>query len=381
VARLAGLGVAGWIGVCLWLAFARTASPTFTPAAIAAWARGVLDAPTLAIGLYPILAPVRLALAPGGAAFAAALPGTAAVLLLHVAWVLSLDVPFEEQALEHAQTSARRVQALRSGLGFRLRGRPRSYRLGVRGRPELALAWKGWVRACRFVTPQAVMVGALVVGLSLVASVAGAVSGRAPFLGLLALTFHPVVALVGPSWARGDLRRDPGSVAVLRALPLRGRQLLVGELIFPLAQLAALQGLLLLVAFLAPNPALPTDRARAAAVVGALAVAGLAVSALGLVVQHGLAAVFPALIQPPQERGYSMERSGMQILALLGGLTLLVLVLLPGVALGTAAYLLVGGGALALPLAAAAGAVPLAIATGAGIWLVGRVLDTAEDAG
>ena len=358
-------------------------APGLSGPELAAWARAVLATPPLALGLLPILAPVRLALAPDASAFAAALPAAALVVAAHLAWILSLDVPFEERALEHAGVLARRVSAVRSGMGVRLGGARRSFRLRPTGGPALALAWKNLIRARRFASIQAVTFTVMAVVAVIGMAVASLIAGRASPLPVISLTAYPLAVVFGPSVVRGDLRRGLGGLDVLRSLPLRGHQLLLGEAAFPLVQLTAGQWLLLALAALLPNPLLAGAPAHRAAVVASLALAGLAVTAVGLVVQNGLAALFPAVAQPALEPGYSAERAGLQVLSMLAGLTLLVLVFLPGLALGIGAYVLLGGsaGELTLPLATAVGSLPVFAATAAGLVLVGRAFERADDDG
>jgi hypothetical protein len=343
--RTLGVAVAAAAVTALVLAFRSAPPPALRGEDVAAWCRTVLASPPLALGLYLFVAPVRLAVALDAPAFAAALPGALAVVGVHLAWLLALDVPFEERALENAGAAARRLGDVRAGMGLRVGGVRRSFRLAATGRPELALAWKSLVRARRFVSIQAVAfagsAGLVVVALA----VAAAFAGRASPVPVLALAAHPLTALLGPAAARGELRRGLGEVAALL-----------------------------------PNPVLPGDPALRAAVVASLALGGLAITALGLVAQNGLAVTFPALAQPALEPGYSVERAGMGILLMLAGLSLLVLVFLPGLALGAGVYVLVRplAGALTLPLATAAGTLPVFAATTAGLWLVGRAFEKGD---
>ncbi|MFL5580506.1 MAG: putative ABC exporter domain-containing protein, partial [Gemmatimonadaceae bacterium] len=100
---------------------------------VIAWARAI-DASPLGLVLWPVRAPIRLALARDVGAFLSALPGALVVLGLHYLWVLSSAVQFEEASREDAERRARAREARRAGprAAFRPpRARPSPFRLAA----------------------------------------------------------------------------------------------------------------------------------------------------------------------------------------------------------------------------------------------------------
>jgi hypothetical protein len=65
--------------------------------------------------------------------------------------------------------------------------------------------------------------------LALLAAKAGRSRPAAEFAGFLALTWAPIVLLLGPQLLRIGLRRDAERLVMLRTLPVRGRSLLLGN--------------------------------------------------------------------------------------------------------------------------------------------------------
>ncbi len=348
------------------------------------WTRALAGTAPLSWVLYPLRAALDAAFAPGAGAFWAALPGAAVVLLLHLAWVYSSDAAFEEAALEHSRkAAARRDQLSRSGaLTFAASGRRRrSFALGANGRPEAALAWKALVRGTRAVSIPLV-VSAATLGLS--AAIALLVvrddggPGQATMVAIFAFLFWAMTSLLGPFVFSGDLRRDAAHLELLRALPLRGRQVLGGELAVPLAQTALVQWLLVAIWWAAsPFPESGVERVASAL---AAAIAGPAISLPGFLVANGLVVLYPDWAGRPAAGSSPLEGFGAR--NLLGVVTFVFAAValtpaaLAGAIVGWAAWPVLG--IWAVPLGAAAGAAGVVAGAALALRLLGRAFERVD---
>jgi hypothetical protein len=185
---------------------------------------------------------------------------------------------------------------------------------------------------------------------------------------------------------RNDLRQDLGRLAVLKTWPVSGAAIVRGELLAPGIVLSVgIWLLILLVALAIGNTparghlraALMAHRASYAAVAMLVAPAFILAQ---LVVQNGIAVLFPAWMTTGRGRARGIEATEQQMLVVWGGFLAAIVLLLPPalgagvVALGLAA--LVHVRALVVPAA-----VLLALLL-AEAWLVtgwlGRVLDRTD---
>ena len=249
VAIVAALAVA-----CI--AWARAHAPPPAMADGRALARYVAD--TLGGGpAAAVLAPLRWLLAPlfavDTAAFLRALPVALALLVAHYAWVVRAQVSFEEASIALARKRAETLGAMREGR-MRLRGAPKrarraAFELSPQGPAATAFLWKGLIAAGPFWRPRNALIAAVLV---FVAStwLAGSPFGATllqPF-GYLFLGIAAWSAFVGPMLVQGGLRQTLDHLDVLRAMPLRGWQIALGQLLTPIAMLVAAQWLLLFAA-------------------------------------------------------------------------------------------------------------------------------------
>jgi len=171
--------------------------------ALLAWA-GALDGSALGWALWPVRAPVRLALAGSAVDFLSALPVALALLALHYAWVMSAVLGFEDGAVADAERRARAVEtARRQGVGAVVRsaGRRRPpFQLSPRGRPEVALLWKGLIAAGRTAGLRAfVILGAVLAVVLLVTVVRRFSDGSAELAGAFTASIWGVAVIVGPA--------------------------------------------------------------------------------------------------------------------------------------------------------------------------------------
>jgi ABC-2 type transport system permease protein len=354
-----------------------------TPEYLAGWAAAI-DGSALGTVLWPVRAPLRLALARDAAAFVAAAPGALLVLALLYAWVMSSAAQFEEASLEAAEARARHVEALCG------RGGPAAYRadkvrrppfaLGADGPPEVAFLWKGLIASGRALGSRRTLVVAagLGGGVTIATGVIAAQSGEVRVgIGTLAVTLWVLAVLVGPRLARADLRADAASLELLRALPLRGVRIVRGALLAPALTLALAQWILL--PFMAAGLTALAEGGGGAitAFVIAAAVLGPAVTLALLAIQTGLVVLLPAWAGAA-DRPRGPEALGTNVLVGLVNLLALAVAALPA---------LVVAGALAFALAPLAGARTAGVAASAAaalvlvgeVWLATRGIGAAFD--
>ena len=371
----------GWV----WLAApAPTAGDFATPGTMKTYLTSLLTS-----GPLPwLLAIPKLVIAPFLAAdvraFAIALLPALAVLVAHYLWVLRSEVAFEEACLARAEKRAARLAAIREGrsrgtAGARKGQRP-PFRLASRGRPEIAFLWKNLISTHGFFRPRtlAIAAGVIFAGCTWLAAhplyrgVLIAVSG-------IATTAAAFTLLLGPQIARNDLRADLMNTDILKTYPLRGWQIILGELLTPIAILTSLLWLELLAITLSfPMRNLPwlTPELRMV-IVASLAVLALPFCALQLLVPNAVAVLFPAWAQTVTNRSeHGLDVMGQRIIFIAGQFLVAAVALLPAAIAASVLFFptlwLIGP---AVAAALAAGAVFAVLATEAWIglrWLGAR---------
>lgn len=191
--------------------------------------------PRVALALpRALLTPIVTAGGPA-AAWGTSILAAIGVFALHYAWVVRMDSAFEEAALEASQHQAERLQRVRSS---QMLGKTRTRsgklvripRLALRGRPEVAIAWKNIAAALRggqwrgqFI---GFTIGLLVFGLAL----RRASENAADALAGITVGWAAMLLLIGPLWMRFDLRLDLQRLEILKALPISGSRLVAAEI-------------------------------------------------------------------------------------------------------------------------------------------------------
>lgn len=400
---LSQLGIGTWLrralvaGIVLlllgatlaWTGFhfvAPTASDFEDGQALLHYASGVLATPPLAW----VLAPFKWAVAPLFAfqarPFVHALPAAVALLLLHYAWVVRSDAAFEDASIEASQRKAAKVAALRAGKSPFSRGprKPRNapFALAAQGLVATAFLWKGLLALGAFYRLRTWLIACAVL-------VAGGLWLRGNpelrpvllALGSIALTFSGWLLVLGPMLMQRRLRSLFDYLDILKASPLAGRQIVIGELMTPVMVMTAAQWLLLLVGAMAFVDPARTDLLGATSVsVGLLCVAALAPLLCGLMLCVPLAGMllFPAWLGGSGARGGGgVEVMGQRLIFFAGYVLVLVLAILPAGAVGGVGFLLgrwLGNMPVGLVLATLTGAAALVgelwLATA---WLGGRI--------
>lgn len=342
---------------------------------------GSIDAGPLSWLLWPARALVRPALAPDPAAFLRALPPAALLLALHYAWVLASAIRFEDPAVEAAERLTRRVEVLRAGgkSALLVAGKSRAipFRLSASARPETALAWKGLIGISRSLALRIVLAvvpvtvaGAMAAGLLLGG---GSLANVGNMAGVYAAVFLFVVLLVGPTVTGGGVAGDLGRLDFLRALPLPGSRIVLGQALAPAILLAVFwTALVPAAAFLLPLRLGGLERACLAL---ALAEVGPPLLLFAVLLQAA-----PVVAWPGWTAGSGPLAMGRMLLGSLAQLIALPLLSLPAAMAGT---VLVGVGHRlvgwpAVPVAAAVTAALLVGEVAIAAGMVGRAFDAVD---
>ncbi|NOK12221.1 putative ABC exporter domain-containing protein [Corallococcus exercitus] len=356
------------------------------PFAVREWLRDVLNAPGPRAVLWPGRALVAPSLARSGQDFLRYLPASLALLVAHYAWVLAVEVPFEDSAVAGADARTRQ-RALRASRSANLRVGRVPFVLKARGRPEVALLWKNLIARRRMGSGLVMLLAFGVMGavFALLMGDTRLFANSREFLGPMALMIAVAMAVIGPSAFRTDLRMDLPKLELLRALPLTGRQVVGAELGASALTLGAAQWVMLAVALVL---GVGTDDETLApwsapVVLGLLPVLP-ALGLAGLFVQNAAVVLLPAWIPADAERARGVEALGQRLLTLVGTLVVTFLGLLPAgvVALLVGYPLFTVMGRWAVPLAGLVAAGALFAEVALGVAVLGRAferLDVSEE--
>lgn len=288
-----------------------------------------------------LLAPARWAVQPLLAhdlvSFAWALGPALLLYAAHYLWVLRSEVSFEEASLAQAEKrAARRSAMLREGsvrLGTRERKAQHApFKLAAAGRPEIAFLWKNLLASASYLQRPRV---ALIVAVVIVIGSGWLARLQIPplplMIALLATIGAGTTLAFGPMLARQDLRHDLPNADILKTYPLPGWQIVLGEVLAPIALVTVLVWLQLLTAALnfAPPPgATLTLGTRAAAAIGAALIAPF-LTAILVLLMNAAVLLFPAWVPQGVERAGGIDVMGQRIFFVTGLFLTMVVALLP----------------------------------------------------
>jgi hypothetical protein len=354
--QLVVLGLAGTVvGVAAWSV--RWAWPELAAAARIGGAElfqaigRISDDGALAVILWPFRAAVGPAAARSAADFLAALPAAVLLLALHYVWLIRSAMHFEEVAVEDAQRRARRLEAARRGR-FELRSsggklRRPVYALRPSGPPAEAFLWKSLLAITRHVGPRVfVLMGAGILAIVAISSRSDAPAGAGRMAaGTILMAVAALAAVFGPRALRQDLREDLLLLDVLKSYPVRGREIVLGEVLGPTAALtlfawvAGAAGFALFAPAAAQSGRL--DLWVVGLVAGVVVVPGIVL--VQAAVQNGFAVFFPAWSALGTQVSAGVERLGQQILVMVGSILALGLSLIPAGLLAVVMFALLRG--------------------------------------
>ena len=403
--RLSDLGLAAWrrrvlalflLAAVIAITLARLPGAERFPALtnetdlrpVTAWVIEVTSTAPLAWLLWPVKLVLGPFLAIDVRHFFGALAPALAVITLHYLWVVRSAVAFEDASVDFAQKRGARIAAWRSGerrLGTApTRGRPAPFRLASTGRPELAFLWKNLLSTWQYFSLRTLLVSAFVItGGCLWVGAQPTAHGMLPVAGIAALIFGAYILVVGPQFARQDIRSDLAHADVLKTYPLAGWQIVLGEMFTPIVILSGILWLVELVVMFTFHPRSPglawlTPQLRITAAL-CLAAATPALVSLQLLVPNAAALVFPGWFQMSRTRGGGPEVIGQRMIFFFAQLLTMLVALLPAAAVAVLPLVFVElgliGPAVAVGLAAGSMIIILAGEVWCGVWLLGRRFD------
>jgi ABC-2 type transport system permease protein len=338
-----------------------------------------------------LLMPFRLMVAPYFAAnfgqFFRAIGPALLIIGLHYWWVVRSNVAFEEASVDLSQKTAERVSAMRLGRGLGARapkkaGRP-PFVLQPVGNPLMAVFWKNLISAGHFVTGRAwlMLLWPIIFGGIILKSQFSHGSGLGAAVASLAGMLTAMSLISGPQILRHDLRQDLQASDVLKMFPMRGWQIMLGEVLAPTAMLAGAQWLLLVTAAIFfPSHFGQHLVSLAARLSFALAAAVVLpfVDLMAMLIPNAAVLFFPAWFQLGKEAPRGFETTGQQLILMFGQMLALMLSLLAPA--GVSAVIFFGGSyfvgnSAGVVLAGIAAAFTLAVEAGLAIKLLGGVFE------
>jgi hypothetical protein len=344
-----GIVIALIAGSFFWLRYTLPPPPMeFGQAAdfnsLGVYAREILHSGPLPYLLFPFRLIIAPCFAVNAGQFLIALGPALAVIGLLYWWVIHSNVAFEEASLELSRKAAERTAALHAG-DWRAARKPKKagrspFQLRPTGLPAVALFWKNLTSAGSLVTARMwiFLVWIIVFGGFIVQSQAKRAGGLGSVLAFFALGLAAFSLFWGPQMLRNDLRQDLPVTDVLKMFPMPGWQVVLGEVLAPTAILAAVQWLLLLIAFvLFPNQlaSYASTLGQRACLAVAAAIVLPCIDLIAMLIPNAAVLFFPAWFQLGKDGPRGFETTGQQLILMFGQLLVLAISLLPA-ALGFA---------------------------------------------
>jgi hypothetical protein len=351
--RLVIGGILAALVAACWFIVRRTVpAPTVADAAslagMARYAGGVLTQPPLGWVLAPFALVVKPYFAPDAGAFLAAFAPALLLLVAHYFWVVRTNVSFEEASLALAAKRAERLAARRdgrwrSGRELPTKPRPEPFALVARGWAPLAWLWKNLIA----LGPWARLRTWLIACATAVAGILwlGADPARLPALkiiGAISLVASIWLALFMPMLLRREMQQTLGQLDLIKAYPLAGWQVVLGDILTPVLLMVFAEWWLLLVATLSLGAT--TANAVMSVVLGAAGAGGIALvlpslCGLMLCIPYAGMLYFPAWAQPVgRQSGGSVEIMGQRLIFMLGYLVVLGIAVLPAAGVGALVF-------------------------------------------
>jgi hypothetical protein len=356
-------------------------------AAIKDYLRRALESGPAFYVLFPFRLVVRPYLAPDGWSFLLAFGPALALMLAHYFWAVRSDVAFEEASLALAQKRAEIVASVRAGNwhgAARKKKKKRApFALPATGLPAIAFLWKNLISAGQAFTLRTwlfLAFFAICVGGPIGASQGGN-SWLIPTVGIVTAILGGYSLLLGPAILRQDLRQDLANADILKMYPLRGWQVVLGELLAPATILTGVQWCLVLLSVTMfsrlPNGDTIPLASRLSFGAG-VAIVAPTVNLISLVIPNASVLLFPAWMQIGREQVGGIEVIGQRLIFMLGSVLVFAFALVPAAAVFGLTLLLARvlvGTIVAVPAAAVGAALVLAAEAGLAIWWMGRLFE------
>jgi hypothetical protein len=213
------------------------------------------------------------------------------------------------------------------------------FTLALTGRAETAILWKNLIMVGRYLSIRTLWRIFPLIVLFFIFATRTHSSGWLPVVSTLCLVFLGFTIMLGPQMARNDLRQDLAQLGVLKTWPISGSTLIRGELLAPAIVLTTIAWLLTIGATMLMN-SFDIRALQGLSILQRVSYAGAAMAVAPglilaqLVVQNGIAIMFPAWVSVGTARARGIEATGQRLLMMAGNILTLVLALLPGVLVG-----------------------------------------------
>ncbi len=357
---------------------------------VAYYAERVFKSGPLPYVLYPFRLVVRLYLAQDARSFIIALGPALLLLAAHYWWVVRSNVAFQEASMDASRKLAERIATIRAnrgGMTFKPKKKKRApFQLKPTGLPAIGLLWKNLIGAGQAFTMRFwIMLIIMVTALGLSAGVNASTAKLGVALGTVAAMFLMMSFVAGPQFVRQDFRQDLPMADVLKAYPMKGWQVALGELLAPAAILTGLQWLLIVLsvclsASFAKDNEIGLIMAREWSLAVGLSVAIVApgLNMVCLLIPNAAVLSFPGWFHTGRDAPQGIEATGQRLIFALGQLVVLVVALVPA-GIAFAAVYFVGrifmGNFAAVPVGSLAAALVLAGEAAAGVMLLGKLFE------
>lgn len=348
----------------------------------------VSDSPPVMCLLYPFRVVAQPFFAANAGEFFAALAPVALLFALHYMWVLYSNVAFEEASLEASQRLATRVAAIRSGNWQQARwqaaGKTRKkrrawFRLAPTGPPMIALCWKNLLGTGGVITIRLVVVITVIVVFAISTLSHSTGSQDTPeIVGVTVAALLLYSAFLGPQLLRADLRTSLAQADVIKTFPMRGWQIVLGEILASTVLLAGFQWCLLLIGAGTVICLPGHNEALILLLAGTLLFVLPVLDFLLLLVPNASVLLFPSWVTPGKSGPQGIEAAGQRIIMALVQFFAFLLALIPAGLAFCAVYFVmrfVSGPFVPIPFGALAATIIFAIEAAVGVFLLGKVFD------
>jgi hypothetical protein len=377
------------VSIVVWVKWFIPSFPALTTASLSdfsAWFTKATESGPAHYLLLPFRALVHPAFSSDAGTFLLRLVPALGILFLAYLWVIHTDVDFEEASLEKARRVAIRLEAARSGNWRSARRaapkvRRPPFRLAPEGVAHTAIFWKNLISAGRLHVQRLLP---LIISLGVFWAVVSSQQGDrhevlTTVIGSMALAMAGFLTLIGPMAIRDDLRSDLLQIDLLKTYPIPGWGVVLGEVLAPTAILSVIEWLLLLVgALVLPSLGKIHPTASQRLLVGLSAAFLLpCFSLIGVVLQNGVALLWPGWVELGKGRRQGIEAMGQRLITMVVAVVVVVLAVIPAGLIFAAVFFLGFWllGLIVLPIAALVAASVLLAEAGLAILWLGRLYD------
>jgi len=341
----------------------------------------LLEAPPLPWLLWPLRWVARPFLANEVSSFLRTLWPVLLLCAGQYLWIIRAEVAFEEASLAASQKRAERLAGRRPLLFARsasASARPAPFGLKPTGFPAVALLWSNLIAVGpRYYARSWALLALVLITLQQWLLSHPAHRAKAQLLGTMAGVLGAYALLLGPIFARRGAQRLIERLDAMKAYPLRGWEVILGELLSAIALLSAAEWIVIaLLALIAGNGLITREFTPLLALTGGVGLALLVPPLVGLMFGLNYVGIlyFPAWAVSTAP-GPGIEKGGQRLIFFAAYLLVLLICLAPALGMGALvfflAHLLSDSFVLGLGLTALGMAGVLAIEFAAMIWWLG----------